>query len=262
MPTDKKLLALVYTGARPTGISVMTFKSYKRVDVLPQLPYMFNDTDRRDPEAFNYYERIGQSLHLVPLVEGQEDLLPEPPKDTRLIKPALTEFTKALEDAKAEEIIRQNLENGKPPVVAETEPTTESTTDPTTDEVDREPNHVVTDVNPNVHTTGILTDGENPLLSTDEEFLTQVDVLCKDLAQQLIDNKLTMESITDEELAQLLEPVSTSDALKCLGRALNVELSNARKVSKLVGEFIANDKAEFTNLINRYIEVLSTPVSE
>ena len=175
-----------------------------------------------------------------------------------MIKPALTEFTKALEDAKAEEIIRQNLENGKPPVVTETEPTTDSTPD----DVDREPNHVVTDVNPNVHTTGILTDGENPLFSTDEEFLTQVDVLCKDLAQQLIDNKLTMESITDEELAQLLEPVSTSDALKCLGRALNVELSNARKVSKLVGEFIANGKAELTNLINRYIEVLSTPVSE
>ena len=70
-----KMIGIKYVGARPHGVSVIMYRSYKKFTVAPNKPYEFTKYDDISYEARNYYRRIARSLKLEVLVEGQEDEL-------------------------------------------------------------------------------------------------------------------------------------------------------------------------------------------
>lgn len=69
------MIGIKYVGARPHGVSVIMYRSYKKFTVAPNKPYEFTKYDDTSYEARNYYRRIARSLKLEVLVEGQEDEL-------------------------------------------------------------------------------------------------------------------------------------------------------------------------------------------
>lgn len=238
MPTDKNLIALVYTGARPNGVSVQTFRSYKRVDVTPTKPYLFTDKDNRKPEAFNYYERLARKLNIKPLVEGQEGQLPVVP-DTRFIhKAPTTPF-----ESKRQELADSSNNHNQvtPPEVTNNESTKETTAD----ESNKDKVELPGDVGP-------LLQGKVPLVPVTEELRLDIDNMFKSLAKSIDDADINLKGVSDDQLVEMFEPVSNSKMIKAMANHFNIVVTTTRSYPKAVREFVTNGHDALVEYLNMY----------
>ena len=235
MPTDKNLFALVYTGARPHGISIQLFRSYKCVDVTPTKPYLFTKKDNKKPEAFNYYERLASRLHIKPLVEGQEDQLPVVP-DTRFIhKAPTTPFESKLNEV-------NEARNAGTPVTPNATVVTEPPKPEGTPTENKEPKDEV----------GPLLKGEHPLVPVTEELRNDIDNMFKNLAKSIDDADINMKGISDDKLVEMFEPVASPQIVKAMAKHFNITLTSSRSYPKMVREIVTNGNATLVEYINMY----------
>lgn len=235
MPTDKNLFALVYTGARPHGISIQLFRSYKCVDVTPTKPYLFTKKDNKKPEAFNYYERLASRLHIKPLVEGQEDQLPVVP-DTRFIhKAPTTPFESKLNEV-------NEARNAGTPVT----PNATVVTEPP------KPEGTPTEGKETKDEVGPLLKGEHPLVPVTEELRNDIDNMFKNLAKSIDDADINMKGISDDQLVEMFEPVASPQIVKAMAKHFNITLTSSRSYPKMVREIVTNGNATLVEYINMY----------
>lgn len=126
------LLGLKYLGNREEGISLLLYRSYKTVSVVPKKPYRFTERDNTTQEARHYYEGLGKLG--VSIIDSEEDfkvnaapaartqkLEAEVDKQIDVQTPIPTEEDKR---AAAESIAQlaetdANSDNGEPRVVSE-----------------------------------------------------------------------------------------------------------------------------------------------
>ena len=233
MPTDKNLFALVYTGARPHGISIQLFRSYKRVDVTPTQPYIFTEKDNKKPEAFNYYERLSSRLHIKPLVEGQEDQLPVV-TDTRFIhKAPTTPF-----ESKRNEVKEANNAG--------------TTVTPNANVVPEDAGKPSEDKKETTEDVGPLLKGEHPLVPVTEELRLDIDNMFKNLAKAIDDADINMKGISDDKLVEMLEPVANPQIIQAMSKHFNITVTSSRSYPKMVREIVTNGNATLVEYINMY----------
>ena len=236
MPTDKNLFALIYTGARPHGISIQLFRSYKRVDVTPTKPYIFSQKDNKKPEAFNYYERLASRLHIKPLVEGQEDQLPVVP-DTRFIhKAPTTPF-----ESKRNEVNEANNSG-----------TTVTPNATVVSEESKKEEKPQEDKKESTDEVGPLLKGEHPLVPVTEELRNDIDSMFKNLAKSIDEADINMKGISDDQLVEMFEPVANPQIVKAMAKHFNITLTSSRSYPKMVREIVTNGNATLVEYINMY----------
>ena len=233
MPTKKNLIALIYTGARPHGVSIQMYRSYKVVDVTPTQPYFFTQKDNRKPEAYNYYERLAK-LHIKPLVEGQEDQIPEIPDNRFIHKAPKTPF---------EKVIKDNADNNVPKAVSTPE--------------ESKPNEAVEESKPTPQPTtepsyGKILLGEHPLIPETEELRVELDNKLKELAKTIDDADINMKGISDDQLTELMEPIFNPELVLVMSKYFNIGVSSRKSYPKMIAELVTNGNSTLVEYINMY----------